>query len=143
MAETKKKSRLWSLSEIKKMAEIIESGINAGKTKGEAYDEAASHFGVTRNAIHIRYHRYKDGVSMTRVKRNTSKKPTKGLKRGKYTKKSTAAVQTKAVKEVKGFLESQSRTRELRKMVLDLLDSSGHIKAVSVDLSNKSFTVIY
>lgn len=92
---TKKKSRLWSLKEIKKIAEIVESAIASGKSKMAGMDEAAAHFGVTRNAIHIRYSRYKKGESMTRVKRNTAKEPTKGKLRGpykkrKYTKRKTA-----------------------------------------------------
>jgi len=53
------------------------------------------------------------------------------------------AIQGKAVTEVNTYVEKQSMTRELRKMVIDLMNTSGHIKGVSVDLSNKSFTVIF
>ena len=149
MQGTKKKSRLWSLKEIKKVAEIIESAMASGKSKMAAMDEAAAHFGVTRNAIHIRYGRYKKGESMTRVKRNTAKKPTKGVKRGpygkrkKYTKRKIESIQKEAAGEVETFSQKQSMTKELRKMVIDLMNTSGHIKGVSVDLSSKSFTVIF
>ena len=171
MQGTKKKSRLWSLKEIKKVAEIIESAMASGKSKMAAMDEAAAHFGVTRNAIHIRYGRYKKGESMTRVKRNTAKKPTKGVKRGpygkrkKYTKKPVinaiiddggiSRVKRKYTKRVLNFKEDKSPVAaafakrvvaDSNKLVFSIGLLTAHvpkITAITVDFDTRSITYTY
>jgi hypothetical protein len=147
---TKKKSRLWSLKEIKKVAEIIESAIASGKSRNAAMDEAAAHFGVTRNAIHIRYGRYKKGESMTRVKRNTAKTSTKGVKRGpygkrrKYTKKPliNAIIDDGGISRVKRKYTKRTGSNWAPKVDTGR-SMTFKITNVQVDLSKGEITVSY
>ena len=115
----KKKSRLWSHSEIKKIVEIVESAIALGKTKIAGMDEAATHFGVTRNAINLRYGRYKKGESMTRIKRNTAKTSTKGqgVPRKPYKKRT-----------LKPDIKGRSMTLKIKDVQINL--KSGEIKII-------------
>lgn len=149
MAKYKRKSNNWSTKEMKQIGIFVDGAIAAGKTKVHGYDEAAAHFGVTRNAISIRYGRYLGKIKMSKAKPNTEKTPSVGkVKQKRFYKKrigdaTNFLANHGAIQEVESFSQKQSMTRELRKMVIDLMNTSGHIKAVSVDLSNKSFTVIF
>ncbi|TXG80325.1 MAG: hypothetical protein E6R13_08335 [Spirochaetes bacterium] len=130
--ETKKTSRLWSMKELKKMAEIVQLAVNSGKSKGDALQEAADYFGVTRNAIHVRYLRYKKGQSLPRVKRNTIKKPTKGMKRGPYKKRKL---------KINPILEDADK-----KLVFPISLLTAHqpkIKELIVDFDNRAITYTY
>jgi hypothetical protein len=115
----KKKSRLWSLKEIKAMAVMIEAAIKAGKDKKVACSEAASYYGVTPNAISIRYGRYLKGESMQRTKRNTVKKPTKGegVPRKPYKKRA-----------LKPDVKGRSMTLKIKDVQINL--KSGEIKII-------------
>lgn len=158
------KSKRWSMKDITVIKKFIKEATDAGYEEHVGIVNAATHFGVTPNAVKIRYGRYLRSEDMGNLKKNTTKiaivrksrKYTKkqvvdaiiddgGISKvkGKYTKRKLQAIQTSAVQEVESFSQKQSMTRELRKMVIDLMNTSGHIKAVSVDLSNKSFTVIF
>lgn len=128
----KKKSRLWSHSEIKKIVEIVESAIASGKTKLAGMDEAATHFGVTRNAINIRYGRYKKGESMTRIKRNTAKTSTKGIKRGPYGKRRKYTKRNSIAK----YPITHNVYPVAREITFDIRD-------IKVDLVNKKITFVY
>jgi hypothetical protein len=116
---TKKKSRNWSLKEIKEIAKIIEDTVATGKTKLDGYDAAATHFGVTRNAIGIRYGRYLKGIKLPKVKKNTTKKPTKGegVPRKPYKKRTLKP-------EIKG----RSMTLKIKDVLVDL--KNGEIKII-------------
>jgi len=137
---TKKNSKRWSMKDIRTIKDFIKTAEEAGGSQTSGLKNAAQHFGVTFNAISIRWGRYNRGKQVNQLK--TTKIPVVRKKR-KYTKRKLQTIQTSAVKEVEGFLQDQAMTKELRKMVIDLMNTSGHIKGVSVDLSNKSFTVIY
>ena len=136
------KSKKWSMKDIKTIQRVIKHGLATGKSEKECLQSAADYFGITLNAITLRWKRWKKGEHMETLTRGTTKIPLVRKKRN-YTKRKIAEIQTKAVEEVTDFQQKQAMTRELRKMVIDLMNTSGQIKAVSVDLSNKSFTVIY
>ena len=76
MAKRKRKSRNWSVKEMKQIEIFIDGAVAAGKSKMQGYDDAAAHFGVTRNAISIRYGRYLGNIKMSKAKTNTVKEPT-------------------------------------------------------------------
>jgi hypothetical protein len=142
---TKKKSRLWSLKEIKEIVDIVESAMVQGKTSGAAMDEAAAHFGVSRNAINLRYLRYKKGESMTRVKRNTAKKPTKGMKRGPY-KKRRKILKFKEDKSLAAAALAKRIVAESNRLVFPVSLLAAHIpriKEVIVDFDARSITYTY
>jgi hypothetical protein len=149
MTKDKRKSHNWSTKEMKQIGVFVDDAIAAGKSKVQGYDDAATHFGVTRNAISIRYGRYLGRIKMSKAKANTVKEATIGkTKTRKPYKKRTGDVTNflakhGAIEEVESFSQKQALTKELRRMVIDLMNTSGHIKAVSIDLSNKSFTVIF
>jgi hypothetical protein len=141
----KKKSKRWSMADIKAIKKFINTAVDAGGYEEDGIKNAAAHFGVTPNAVYIRWGRYNKGIKVGKL--NTTKVPIVRKKR-KYTKRKGAAtlvdnIKRQAVEEVQDFSQKQALTKELRKMVIDLMNTSGHIKAVSVDLSNKSFTVIF
>lgn len=136
------KSKRWSLKDIKSIQKFVKVAEAEGKTEREGLQAGADHFGITLNAITLRWKRWKKGEHTETLTRGTTKIPLVRKKRN-YTKRKIAEIQTEAVEEVTDFQQKQAMTRELRKMVIDLMNTSGHIKAVSVDLSNKSFTVIY
>lgn len=151
---TKKKSRLWSLKEIKKVADIVESAIASGKDKRTAYDEAATYFGVTRNAIHIRYGRYMKGESMTRVKRNTTKTSTKGVIRGPYKKKRKYTRRNGVKPGPKPKMNYSPVIKALSKRIIDesnrivlpiaLLGAAiPRVMAVTIDFDTRSVTYTY
>ena len=147
MQGTKKKSKRWSMKDIRTIKKFVLTAKNEGMEEHVGLQAAATHFGVTLNSVTLRWRRFHKGIATKTLKRKTTKVPMERKKR-KYTKKKFSpamleAIQGKAVTEVNTYVEKQSMTRELRKMVIDLMNTSGHIKAVSVDLSNRSFTVIY
>jgi hypothetical protein len=143
--KTKKTSRLWSINELKKMAEIVELTIMSGKSKGDALQEAADYFGVTKNAVNIRHLRYKRGQSLTRVKRNTIKKPTKGIKRGPYKKKKKSLTFKEDKSPVVAALAKRT-VAESNRIVLPisfLSVSVPKIEAIIVDFDARSITYTY
>jgi len=163
------KSKRWSMKDITVIKKFIKEATDAGHDEHTGIVNAAAHFGVTPNAVKIRYGRYLRNEDMGGLKKNTTKVPivrktrkyTKkqvvdviiddgGISRvkRKHTKRKGAAtlvdnIKRQAQEEVQDFSQKQSMTRELRKMVIDLMNTSGHIRGVSVDLSSKSFTVIF
>lgn len=140
MAKTK--SKRWSMKDIRAIKNFIKTAEDAGGNETDGLKNAAKYFGVTLNSVMLRWRRFKVGIHTEGLAGNTTKTPMIRKKR-KYTKRKLQAIQTSAIEEVESFSQKQSMTRELRKMVIDLMNTSGHIKAVSVDLSNKSFTVIF
>jgi len=164
---TKKKSKRWSMADIKAIKKFINTAVDAGGYEEDGIKNAAAHFGVTPNAVYIRWGRYNKGIKVgklnttkvpiVRKKRKYTKKPLidaiiddGGISRvkRKYTKRKGSVtlidnIKRQAQEEVQDFSQKQSMTRELRKMVIDLMNTSGHIRGVSVDLSSKSFTVIF
>ena len=167
MQGKKKKSKRWSMEDIKTIKKFMLTAKDTGMEEHVGLQAAATHFGVTLNSVTLRWRRWNKGEHSQTLKRKTTKIPMERKKREKrkytkkqvvdaiiddggiskvkrkYTKRKLQTIQTSAVKEIDSFLQDQAMTRELRKRVIDLMDTSGHIKAVSVDLSNKSFTVIY
>lgn len=113
------KSKRWSEKDIKQIKSIIEAAQVAGNTEHSGLAAAAKYFGVSLNAVTIRWGRWKRGLQTGNLKKATTKVPIVRKKR-KYVMHS-----------------------ELKKRVIDLLATSGSIKAVSIDLANKSFTVVY
>lgn len=136
------KSKRWSLKDIRVIKKYILQAKNEGMEESVGLKAAATHFGITLNAVRIRWGRYNQGENISDLNKGTTKIPVNRKKR-KYTKKEVKTIHKEAAEEVESFSQKQSMTRELRKMVIDLMNTSGQIKAVSVDLSNRSFTVIY
>ena len=157
------------MADIKTIKKFVLTAQNEGLAEYVGLQAAATHFGVTLNSVNLRWRRWLKGEAVKTLKRKTTKVPMVRKKRKytkkqvvdviiddggiarvkrKYTKRKGAAtlvdnIKRQAQEEVQDFSQKQSMTRELRKMVIDLMDTSGHIKAVSVDLSTKSFTVSY
>ena len=171
MAKTGRKSKRWSMADIRTIKKLVLTAKNEGLEEVVGLKAAATQFGVTLNSVTLRWRRWNKGEATKTLKRKTTKIPMERKKRAKrqynkrlidviiddngiapvkrkYTKRKGAAtlidnIKRQAQEEVETFRQKQSTTRELRKMVIDLMDTSGHIKAVSVDLSTKSFTVSY
>ena len=164
----KKKSKRWSMADIKTIKKFVLTAQNEGLAEHVGLQAAATHFGVTLNSVNLRWRRWLKGEAVKTLKRKTTKVPMVRKKRKynkrlvdviiddngiapvkrKYTKRKGAAtlidnIKRQAQEEVQDFSQKQSMTRELRKMVIDLMNTSGHIRGVSVDLSSKSFTVIF
>lgn len=81
-----KNSKRWSMKDIKTIEKFIKEATDAGQVKEEGIKVAAKHFGVTLNALRIRYGRYCKGKQVANLKKNTTKVPMKRKKR-KYTRK--------------------------------------------------------
>ena len=110
------KSKRWSEKDIKQIKSIIEAAQVAGNTEHSGLAAAAKYFGVSLNAVTIRWGRWKRGLQTGNLKKATTKVP---------------------------IVRKKRMHSELKKRVIDLLATSGSIKAVSIDLANKSFTVVY
>lgn len=119
MTKLKRKSRNWSTKEIKQISIFVDGAIAAGKTKLEGYDDAAAHFGVTRNAISVRYGRFLKGISLPKSKKDTTKKPTKGegVPRKPYKKRA-----------LKPDVKGRSMTLKIKDVQINL--KSGEIKII-------------
>jgi len=84
---TNKESRNWSFDELEKMQKIVEEYGN----KKHNFQTAADYFGVSKNAIQIRYKRYINKVHIKNLKKNTEKIPyvkiqPKGYKKNSFVK---------------------------------------------------------
>ena len=171
MVKTGRKSKRWSMADIRTIKKFILTAKNEGLGERVGLRAAATQFGVTLNSVTLRWGRWNRGEATTTLKRKTTKIPMERKKRAKrqynkrlidviiddngiapvkrkYTKRKGSAtlidnIKRQAQEEVQDFSQKQSMTRELRKMVIDLMNTSGHIRGVSVDLSSKSFTVIF
>ena len=86
------KSKRWSLKDIETIKKYVKQALAEGKTEREGLQEAAKHFGLTSNAVFIRWLRLRKGEHIKRLKKNTTKIPMKrrksrsdkGKKRGPY-----------------------------------------------------------
>jgi len=141
MQGTKKKSKRWSMKDIRTIKNYVKVANNMGQPDHEGLKAAATHFGVTLNSVNLRWKRFNSGVHTGSLKGNTTKEPM-NRKNRKYTKKQVvdAIIDDGGIQD---FGQKQALTKELRRMVIDLMNTSGHIRGVSVDLSSKSFTVIF
>lgn len=74
------------MKDIRTIETFIKESTDIGKSKEEGIKAAAKHFGVTLNALRIRYGRYTKGKQVANLKKNTTKVPMKRKKR-KYTKR--------------------------------------------------------
>lgn len=120
MAKTKRVSRRWSLSELKDMHQYIQNGLNAAMSIETLKENLARTYGVTPNAINLRYKRFLKGKSVPKKNKLTVKEPTIGKrKRGPY-------------KERQPKVQASSE----RRIVLP-------IKDVNLDLKNGTITIIY
>lgn len=115
---TLKKSRFWSLKEVNELVQIVESA----SSRKEGLQAAADKFGVTPNAIQIRYGRFKNGVSVEHLKKGkkSRKKPTAGETRVSYKKRN---IKHKMIGEDHSF-------------TID-------IKDVQIDLKRRKITIVY
>lgn len=113
-----KKSRFWSPKEVEELVLIVESA----NSRKEGLQTAADRFGVTPNAIHIRYTRFKKNVSVKHLKKGkkSRKAPTAGKTRGPYKKR-----------KIKHNLIGEDHS-----FTID-------IKDVHIDLKRRKLTIIY
>jgi hypothetical protein len=139
------KSKRWSEKDIKQIKSIIEAAQVAGNTEHSGLAAAAKYFGVSLNAVTIRWGRWKRGLQTGNLKKATTKVPIVRKKR-KYVKRinpNTPTWSDSSQPALLNLIEKRKMHSELKKRVIDLLATSGSIKAVSIDLANKSFTVVY
>jgi len=113
MSITKKKSKWWSATDIRKIKAIMKTAEEEGLGRTVGLVRAADHFGVTRNAIVIKLGRLERGIKSSHLNRPTVKVP---------------IVKKQVIKEetviAKNFLS---------------LD----IKDIKVDLSTKKIIIVY
>ena len=128
MAKSKKRSHNWSTKEMKQIEIFIDGAVAAGKSKMQGYDDAAAHFGVTRNAISIRYGRYLANIKMSKAKSNTQKTPSVGKIKPKRPYKKRASILDHPI--------THHVYPVAREITFDIRD-------VKVDLVNRKITFIY
>lgn len=110
---TRRKSKWWSASDIRKIRAIIKASEDQGFGRSVGLNRAAEHFGVSRNAIVIKLGRLERGIKSNYLNRPTSKVP---------------VVKKKVIKE----------ETVIAKNVLSL-----DIKDIKVDLSSKKIIIVY
>lgn len=158
------KSKRWSMKDITVIKKFIKEATDAGYEEHVGIVNAATHFGVTPNAVKIRYGRYLRSEDMGNLKKNTTKVAIIRKSR-KYTKKQVvdAIIDDGGISKVKGkytkrtlkFKEDKSPVAaafakriiaESNRLVfpLALLAASvPKITAITVDFDTRSITYTY
>ena len=158
------KSKRWSMKDITVIKKFIKEATDAGHDEHTGIVNAAAHFGVTPNAVKIRYGRYLRNEDMGGLKKNTTKVPIVRKTR-KYTKKQVvdviiddggiSRVKRKYTKRVLNFKEDKSPVAAAfaKRVVADsnkLVFSIGlltvhvpKITAITVDFDTRSITYTY
>ncbi len=140
------KSKMWSQKDLIKVSSIITTAILEGKTRGEATQEAATHFGVSTNAISIRYGRWRRGLKGK--KKSTTKTPIirkKGV-RGPYTKNTAGTSLKEDDLDTINILNKKTYQKKYKKNLLvdKVLNAQRSItfdiKETRVDLQNGKIT---
>lgn len=120
MANKKKRSRRWSLNELKDLHSTIHYAEKVGDSIDLAKEALADKYQVTVNAINLRHRRYLAGKSVPDRNKATVKEPTLGKgKRRPYKKR---------VSKAEVFTD--------RSVVLP-------IKDLNIDLKKGTLTIIY
>ena len=110
---TKKKSKWWSATDIRKIKAIMKIAEEEGLGRTVGLVRAADHFGVTRNAISIKLGRIQRGERSSHLNKPTTKIP---------------IVKKQVIKE----------ETVIAKNVLSL-----DIKDIRLDLSSKKIIIVY
>lgn len=110
---TKKKSKWWSATDIRKIKAIMKIAQEEGLGRTVGLVRAADHFGVTRNAISIKLGRIQRGERSSHLNKPTTKIP---------------IVKKQVIKE----------ETVIAKNVLSL-----DIKDIRLDLSSKKIIIVY
>ena len=110
---TKKKSKWWSATDIRKIKAIMKIAEEEGLGRTVGLVRAADHFGVTRNAISIKLGRMQRGERSSHLNKPTTKIP---------------IVKKQVIKE----------ETVIAKNVLSL-----DIKDIRLDLSSKKIIIVY
>lgn len=113
MSITKKKSKWWSATDIRKIKAIMKIAQEEGLGRTVGLVRAADHFGVTRNAISIKLGRIQRGERSSHLNKPTTKIP---------------IVKKQVIKE----------ETVIAKNVLSL-----DIKDIRLDLSSKKIIIVY
>jgi len=113
MTTNKRKSKKWSISDIRKIKAFIKAAEEVGLTRSHGINRAAEYFGVTRNAVVIRLGRTERNQKVSLLDRPTVKVP---VERKQVVKEETVVA----------------------KNVLSL-----DIKDIKVDLSTKKIIIVY
>jgi len=124
MAKTGRKSKRWSMKDIAVIKKYIGEAKDTGHDQHVGIVNAAAHFGVTPNAVKIRYGRYLIGEDMGGLRKNTTK-VAMVRKTRKYTKKISAT-----------YPVTHNVYPVAREITFDIRD-------VKVDLVNKKITFVY
>lgn len=144
-----KHSKRWSLKDIKTIEEHVNTAIAAGKTERDGLVDAAKHFGLTLNALHLRWGRWKKGEHSKRLKKNTTKIPMKrkksrsdkGKKRGPR-----KAIKAKVIDNPIANALAKRLVSESNRVVLSttqLFAGVPRVNEVIIDFANKSVTFTY
>jgi hypothetical protein len=118
------KSKRWSMKDITVIKKYIGEAKDAGFDEKIGIKNAATHFGVTPNAVKIRYGRYIKGEDMGGLRKNTTKVPMERKKR-KYTK---------------NIIDKHPVTHNVYPVAREI---TFDIRDVKVDLANRKITFIY
>ena len=113
MSITKRKSKWWSATDIRKIKAIMKIAQEEGLGRTVGLVRAADHFGVTRNAISIKLGRIQRGERSSHLNKPTTKIP---------------IVKKQVIKE----------ETVIAKNVLSL-----DIKDIRLDLSSKKIIIVY
>ena len=128
------------MKDIRTIKKYVAAAKKAGLRDQEGLKAAADYFGVTLNAVTLRWKRYKNGVHLDGLKGSTTKKPMARKKR-KYTKKTGANRISNRMLKIQA--EAYAKAGTPRKEQTESRSITFDIKDVEIDLVNKSFTIIY
>lgn len=122
-----KKSKRWSMKDIKKIKSFLDLARAEGNEEYVGIVAAAQFFGITPNAVRIRYGRYLKGQDLTGLKNNTTKVPMHRKKR-KYNRSTPIVPQPH---------------KDLKAAVIEGRSMTFKITNVNVDLAAGTITVNY
>jgi len=131
------KSKRWSLKDIKVIEDYVKKATAEGKTEREGLIQASKHFGLTLNAIHLRWKRWKKGEHNKRLKKNTTKIPMKRRKKSiKFKEDKSPAAEALAKRIV-------AESNRVVLSTVQLFVGVPRVKEVIIDFTNKSVTYTY
>jgi hypothetical protein len=105
MTTNKRKSKKWSISDIRKIKAFIKAAEEVGLTRSHGINRAAEYFGVTRNAVVIRLGRTERNQKVSLLDRPTVKVP---VERKQVVKEETAKnVLSLDIKDIKVDLSTK------------------------------------
>jgi hypothetical protein len=143
MAKTGRKSKRWSIKDIKQIKKFVLTAKNEGMKEDAGIKAAAIHFGVTTNAVRIRWGRYNKGEGLSDLNKETTKIPMNRKKRKHVIVDNEVKVVSKPNKPRTDWDASFLKAGVMPKSLESNRILTFDIKDISIDLVNKKLTIIY